>query len=110
MALKRIMMRPQAGRPVALPTDPDFASVALLLHMDGANGSASFTDSSGNAHAVTANGGAQISTAQSKFGGSSADFDAVDSYLSVADDYQMAAEGGTALVIYDSTSSRWRII
>lgn len=74
------------GGTVVWPTDPSFSSVALLLHMDGPNGSTAFTDSSGNAHAVVANGGAQISTAQSKFGGSSADFDAVDSYLSVADD------------------------
>lgn len=86
-------MRPLAAAPSG-PSDPDFASVALLLHMDGANASTTFTDSSGNAHAVTANGGAQISTAQSKFGGASADFDAVNSYLSVADDASLHL-GGT---------------
>lgn len=46
-------------------------NVALLLHMDGANGSTSFPDSSLNNLTVTANVGAEISTAQSKFGGAS---------------------------------------
>lgn len=55
----------------------------LLLHMDGANGSTTFTDSSGNGRTVTANGGAAISTAQSKFGGASADLQAVGKYLSL---------------------------
>lgn len=56
-------------------TDPDFANVSLLLHMDGSNGSTTFTDSSSNSVSVTANGNAQISTAQSKFGGASGLFD-----------------------------------
>ena len=56
--------------------DPYFANVSLLLHMDGSNGSTTFTDSSNNAVSVTANGNAQISTAQSKFGGSSGSFSA----------------------------------
>ena len=55
----------------------------LLLHMDGANGSAVFTDASpyarGNATVV---GNAQVSTAQSKFGGASALFDGTGDYLS----------------------------
>lgn len=51
----------------------------LLMHMDGANGSAVFTDVKG--HAVTAVGNAQISTAQSQFGGASAVFDGVGDYL-----------------------------
>ena len=55
--------------------DPDFANVSLLLHMNGSNGSTTFTDSSSNAITVTANANAEISTAQSKFGGSSAYFD-----------------------------------
>lgn len=56
-------------------SDPYFSSVSLLLHMDGSNNSTTFTDSSSNALTVTANGNAQISTAQSKFGGASALFD-----------------------------------
>lgn len=62
-------------------TDPDFANVSLLLHMDGSNGSTTFTDSSSNAVSVTANGNAQISTAQSKFGGASGLFDGNGDYL-----------------------------
>jgi hypothetical protein len=54
--------------------DPYFSSVSLLLHMDGANGSTTFTDSGPNALAVTAAGSAAISTAQSKFGGASGYF------------------------------------
>lgn len=61
--------------------DPYWDSVSLLLHMDGSNGSATFTDSSKNALTVTANGNAQISTAQSKFGGTSGYFDGTGDYL-----------------------------
>lgn len=51
------------------------ASVSLLLHMDGSNGSTTFTDSSSNAHAMTVNlGTVTISTTDSKFGGASAYF------------------------------------
>jgi hypothetical protein len=57
----------------------------LLLHCDGANGSMSFPDASGSAHTVTANGNAQVSTAQSKFGGASAAFDGSGDYLSIPD-------------------------
>lgn len=62
-------------------TDPYFSSVSLLLHMDGSNGSTTFTDASNNALTVTANGNAQISTAQSKFGGASGYFDGTGDYL-----------------------------
>ena len=50
------------------PTDPDFASVSLLLSMDGTNGSTTFVDTSSNAFTVTAFDIAQISTADPKFG------------------------------------------
>lgn len=64
-------MRAAAWPPPA-GDDPDFASVALLLHMDGSNGSTTFTDSGpANRNAVS---GAQISTTQSKFGGASGAF------------------------------------
>jgi hypothetical protein len=53
------------------PVDPQFGSVSLLLHGDGTNGSTTITDSSRFANTVTAVGNAQISTAQSKFGGAS---------------------------------------
>jgi hypothetical protein len=61
--------------------DSYYAYTSLLLHMDGTNGSTTFTDSSSNARTVTANGNAQISTAQSKFGGASALFDGAGDYL-----------------------------
>jgi hypothetical protein len=61
------------GQPV--PNDPNFAFNSLLLHGDGANGSTVITDSSGSPKTVTAFGNAQISTAQSKFGGASIAFD-----------------------------------
>jgi len=48
---------------------------ALLLHMNGSNGSTTFTDSSSNAHAMSINGGiVTITTAQSKFDGASGEF------------------------------------
>jgi hypothetical protein len=73
-------LRPSLG----VPADPPFANVKLLLHMDGADGSTTFTDSSGAARTVTAVGNAQISTAQSKWGGASGLFDGSGDYLTVA--------------------------
>lgn len=74
---------PAAPHPI--PTiDPYFGAVSLLLHMNGANASTYFPDHSYNALAVTANGNAQISTAQSKFGGSSALFDGTGDDLRIA--------------------------
>jgi hypothetical protein len=62
--------------------DPFYSSVSLLLHCDGTNGSTTFTDNSPSPKTVTANGNAQISTAQSQFGGASALFDGTGDYLS----------------------------
>lgn len=53
------------------PTDPNWSSVKLLLHMDGANGSSTWTDSSGR-HTVTAQGtpaGPLLSTTDPIFAG-----------------------------------------
>jgi hypothetical protein len=66
-------------------TDPNFASVVLLLHGDGTNGSTTITDSSGSPKTVTAFGNAAISTAQSKFGGASIAFDGTGDYLTATD-------------------------
>jgi hypothetical protein len=68
-------------------------STALLLNFNGANEGTTFTDSSPNALAVTANGDAQISTAQSKFGGASALFDGND-FVSVANSEALAFGSG----------------
>ena len=57
--------------PAVAATDPNFSSVVLLMHMDGANGSTTFTDSSNSNHTITRAAPAAISTAQSIFGSSS---------------------------------------
>lgn len=55
-------------------TDPYGTKVALLMHFDGANGSNTFTDSSGlNTFAIQA-GTPTITTATSKYGGASGNF------------------------------------
>lgn len=57
----------------------------LLLHCDGADGSTTFIDSSFSGKTITANGNAQVDTAQYKFGGASALFNGDEDYLSVPD-------------------------
>ncbi len=66
------------------PVDPQFGSVSLLLHGNGTNGSTTITDSSLTPKTVTAVGNAQISTAQSKFGGSSIAFDGTGDWLTIS--------------------------
>ena len=61
----------QGGKFYRVHTFTDTDPTSLLLNFDGTNGSTTFTDDSGWGHAVTANGNAEISTTQSKFGGSS---------------------------------------
>lgn len=56
-----------------LAGDPYFSNVSLLLHMDGTNGSTTFTDSSPSPKIITRTG-ATIATSQSKFGGASGYF------------------------------------
>ena len=69
-----------------LDSDPNFSSVSLLLHCDGTNASTTFPDNSPSPKTVTAFGNAQVSTAQSKFGGASALFDGSGDYLQLATD------------------------
>ena len=66
----------------------------LLLHCDGSDASTTFTDSSASGHTVTANGNAQIDTAQSKFGGASGLFDGTGDYLSIANHADFAFGSG----------------
>ena len=91
-----------ARRAAIWPTTNDayFNNVPLLLHMDGSNGSTTFTDSSSNTVSVTANGNAQISTAQSKFGGSSGLFDGTGDYLT-------SSAAGLAIGSGDFTIEGW---
>lgn len=59
--------------------DPFWDNVVMLMHFDGANGSTTFIDEKGTTINVV--GHAQISTAQSKFGGASGYFDGTGDYL-----------------------------
>jgi hypothetical protein len=61
------------------------SNTKLLLHCNGADASTSFLDSSGQDHIMTANGTAQIDTAQKKFGSASGLFDGNSDYLTVDD-------------------------
>lgn len=63
--------------------DPNYASVSLLLHCDGTNGSTTFTDNSPAPKTATVNGNAQISTTQSKYGGASMKLDGSGDYISI---------------------------
>jgi len=56
-------------------TDPYAANVVLFLKGDGTNGSTSIVDSSPSPKTISVFGNAQISTAQSKYGGSSLYFE-----------------------------------
>jgi hypothetical protein len=66
-----------------IPLDASYNNVTLLLHGNGPNGSTVFTDNSPTPKTVTAAGNAQISTAQSKFGGASIAFDGTGDTLTV---------------------------
>jgi hypothetical protein len=95
------------------PTDPNFANVSLLLHGDGANGSTTIVDSSPSPKTVTAVGNAQISTAQSKFGGASIAFDGTGDYLTVPDnaDFEFGAGDFTIeMWIYFASHSGNRVL
>lgn len=59
--------------------DPYFSSVVMLLHMDGSDGSTTFTDV--KSHTFTPVGNVQIDTAQSKFGGACLLADGVNDYI-----------------------------
>jgi hypothetical protein len=81
--------------------DPDYSSVSLLLHGNGTNGSTTFTDSSPTPKTTTRFGNTQISTAQSKFGGSSISFDGNGDYL------LLNGESAFAFGIGDFTIEMW---
>lgn len=72
--------------------DQYFNSVVSLLHFDGSDGSTTFTDVKGKTW--TANGNAQIDTAQSKFGGASGLFDGAGDYITTPDSADFAFGAG----------------
>jgi YD repeat-containing protein len=90
---------PPAGQ-YANSTPPGIDSYTkLALHMDGSDGSTTFTDSSSSLKSVTAYGNAQVSTAQSKFGGASGLFDGNGDYLVVPDFDDWAWPNGTDFTV-----------
>lgn len=90
-----------------VPADPYCSQVSLLLHGNGANGSTTITDSSLSPKTVTAAGDAQISTAQSKFGGGSILFDTLLSNSSGGDYLQVANSSGFDFGVSDFTIELW---
>ncbi len=88
-----------AARSGMWPPDPYFSSVVALLHMDGADGSTTFTDVKG--HTFTPAGNAQIDTAQSQFGGAAGLFDGTDDYLSApaSSDWALGAASGNVFTV-----------
>jgi hypothetical protein len=92
--------------------DPYFSNVSLLLHGNGTNGSTTIIDSSPSPKTVTAFGNAQISTAQSKFGGASLLFDGFGDYLlSTSSDFVLGAGDFTIeAFVYANTASSYRSI
>ena len=103
-------------------TDPYRSNVSLLLHGDGANGSTSFVDNSLFNHVFTTTGAPVISTAESKFGGSSLFFNGSSSFNATSStafslgsgDFTIEAwvyfnslpSGGTVLTLFSSTDLR----
>jgi hypothetical protein len=82
--------------------DSDFSSVSLLLHMDGSNGSTTFTDSSSNGFTVTAYGGAQLTTSDKKYGTAAGSFDGANgTYV------QTPADSAFAFGTGDFTIEMW---
>lgn len=57
---------------------------SLLLHMDGTNGSTTFTDSASPSNTLVANGDAQLSTTGAKFGTACGLFDGTGDSLNIA--------------------------
>ncbi len=78
--------------------DANWTSVSLLLHMNGANNSTSFPDTSSSPKTVTANGDAKITTSTSVFGGASATFDGTGDFLSIPSDSSLSLNSSTFCV------------
>ena len=85
--------------------DPYYGNVSSLLHGDGPNASTTFTDQKGKVW--TPSGGAQISTAQSVFGGASMSFNGSNSVVSTPNsaDFAMGTGAFTAELRWRPTSA-----
>jgi len=97
---------------VADPGTPgvNFANVSLLLHMDGSNGSTTFTDTSTTAHTITAFGDAQVTTTNPKYGTGALLLDGTGDYLSAPSHSSLTFGTGDftieAWVRFDTVSTR----
>jgi len=87
------------------PVEPHFFNNSLLLFGDGTNGSTAILDSSINDRAITANGNAQISTTESKFGGSSLYFDGTGDFLSTPGNIDFSFDGDFTIELWIKTSA-----
>ena len=86
----------QIAVPVGTTTgDVYYPQTSLLMHFNGTNGSTTMTDNSKNVLTVTSVNGTAISTAQSKFGGSSVLFDGTNDYLSIVNNSALNLSGGS---------------
>lgn len=70
------------------------ANARLVLHANGSDASTTFNDSSTYTHTVTANGDAQLDTAQNKFGSASVFFDGSGDSLMLTDSSDWDFGGG----------------
>ena len=87
--------------------DDYYSSCSLLLHLNGSNGSTTFTDNSPSPKTVTANGTAQISTTRSKFGGASAYFNGSTDNLIVNSSSDFAFGTGNFTVEFWANWTSW---
>jgi hypothetical protein len=83
-----------ARRRSAAAGDPNFSNVVLLMGFEGTNGSTSFVDESPVGRTMTANGNAQITTSQFKFGSSCAAFDGSGDRITAANNTDFAFGSG----------------
>jgi len=74
--------------------DPLFSYVVLLLHGGGTPGSTTLVNSASVSQSLTPNGNTQISSAQSKFGGTSIAFDGTNDVFTVAASASMDLTSG----------------
>lgn len=95
----------------AVPVDPNFSNVALLLHGDGADNGSVFTDSSNYAHGLAIGGSPKTSTTAPKFGSASIAFAGTgngnDQPGATVDYLDLAADSSTALGTSDFTIETW---
>lgn len=95
-----------------LELDPLWQNVVLLLPMDGEQGSTDFVDVSRTPHTITPIGNVQMSTARSKFGGSSAYYGGSGDTLQVtsAGDFNFEGDWTFEAFINSVASSATRVV